>query len=652
MADLDKETWENVDAYFESMDPQTYLIGVPTKMVCHDLCTKTKAPAGIERLLGLGGKYCIKSKCLSSKPIDTMMDRMRTSIRWKYIFRHEEDDKEGENYIPKLHINTDVRPEPASDEIESSMNEFEQAMRRERMKYYRKPCLPNLTPLQEGLIKLLNKNTTYKVAAADKNCGLVIAETEYLTEGGVREHLSNENVYKRLSRREAMAQLQGVESLVMSFWHNNQGKMSRAELTFLRRGYKRDRGRIAKFYTTVKIHKNPHTLRPIVATCGTVLSNLSKWLDYKLKKLLPFMTTYIKDSNDLRQKLKELGHLPENARLVVADAISMYPSIDTEHALRILRKLLEEWKREGKLPKYFDVEMIIKAARIVMCWNLLEYGDCCFKNKNGTAMGTPAAVLWAIIYFHWPETKMLIPKYGEKMPLFARFIDDIFIVALIGGEDGLRPSEWNDFKRDLNSHGMLRWTIKEPSMSVDYLDLTVTIENGIIATKTYQKPMNLYQYITPNSAHPPWMIKGVITSMLRNYFHQNTHRSDYWDIAMKFYTRLRERGWDRKTLEPIFIAAHNKFESQSEKIKSVKKDESSEKLMILHLEYHPNEIPRKKIRKLWHKHCGDLLSKTITEGGLGIEKTVIAYSRPKNLKDVLQSAKLHQHPGKEVSTYF
>ena len=83
----------------------------------------------------------------------------------------------------------------------------------------------------------------------------------------------------------------------------------------------------------------------------------------------------------------------------------MYPSIDTEHALRILRKLLEEWKREGKLPKYFDVEMIIKAARIVMCWNLLEYGDCCFKNKNGTAMGTPAAVLWAIIYFHWPETK-------------------------------------------------------------------------------------------------------------------------------------------------------------------------------------------------------------------------------------------------------
>ena len=74
--------------------------------------------------------------------------------------------------------------------------------------------------------------------------------------------------------------------------------------------------------------------------------------------------------------------------------------------------------------------------------------------------------------------------------------------------------------------------------------------------------------------------------------------------------------------------------------------------MILHIEYHPNEIPRKKIRELWNKNCVELLSKTVAEGGLGIEKTIIAYSRPKNLKDVLQSAKLYQHPGKEVSTFF
>ena len=73
--------------------------------------------------------------------------------------------------------------------------------------------------------------------------------------------------------------------------------------------------------------------------------------------------------------------------------------------------------------------------------------------------------------------------------------------------------------------------------------------------------------------------------------------------------------------------------------------------MILHMEYHPNEVPRKKIRELWQKHCGEKLSKTVADGGLGIEKTIIAYSRPQNLKDVLQSANSHHHPGKEVSTF-
>ena len=237
---------------------------------------------------------------------------MRRNIRWKWTYRHEEDNENEENYIKGLHINTELEPDLASEDIECRMDNFERAMRNERLKYYRKPCFPNLTPLHNKLINYLNKNTTHKVTAADKNCGFVIAETAHLTEGGVQEHLSNESVYKRLSKREATAQLKGVEMLIEEFYSKNQNKMSRAEHTFLKRGLKRDRGRMAKFYTTVKVHKNPHTLRPIVATCGTALSNLSKWLDYKLKKLLPFITAYIKDSNDFRQKLKQLGRLPEN----------------------------------------------------------------------------------------------------------------------------------------------------------------------------------------------------------------------------------------------------------------------------------------------------------------------------------------------------
>ena len=49
--------------------------------------------------------------------------------------------------------------------------------------------------------------------------------------------------------------------------------------------------------------------------------------------------------------------------------------------------------------------------------------------------------------------------------------------------------------------------VEEPLLKVDYLDLTIQLENGHFVTQTYQKPINLYQYLTPNLAHPRWTIK-------------------------------------------------------------------------------------------------------------------------------------------------
>ena len=77
--------WENIEIYYGDMDPHTYLVGQATNMACHDMCINTKAPAGIEHLLGLGAKYCVKQTKLPSRTIDKMMERLRRNVRWKYI---------------------------------------------------------------------------------------------------------------------------------------------------------------------------------------------------------------------------------------------------------------------------------------------------------------------------------------------------------------------------------------------------------------------------------------------------------------------------------------------------------------------------------------------------------------------------------------
>ena len=70
-----------------------------------------------------------------------------------------------------------------------------------------------------------------------------------------------------------------------------------------------------------------------------------------------------------------------------------------------------------------------------------------------------------------------------------------------------------------------------------------------------------------------------------------------------------------------------------------------EERLFIHLEFHPDDIKRKRIQELYAKHCGELF-----EQKLDIKRPTIAYSRPKNLGDYVTSAKLHQAPGHTASS--
>ena len=169
----------------------------------------------------------------------------------------------------------------------------------------------------------------------------------------------------------------------------------------------------------------------------------------------------------------------------MVDAISMYSSIDTKHALEVLQKFLEELEEEGKLPPDFDVDMIVQAAALIMCWNLFEYGDSFFKQLIDTAMGTWVAVIWVMIYFYWHEKHRLIPCYGKKIPFVVRFVDDIFGVELVGGEDGFSVDEWSQLQVNIGDYGNLRLDVNEPSLSMNFPNLTIEIKDGTIVSCTY-----------------------------------------------------------------------------------------------------------------------------------------------------------------------
>ena len=244
---------------------------------------------------------------------------------------------------------------------------------------------------------------------------------------------------------------------------------------------------------------------------------------------------------------------------------------------------------------------------VIMKTNIFQFGVLYFLQLLGTAMGTSTAVMWATLYFAWHEHHCLLSKYASNLLYYKRYIDDIIAVWL-----GDR-STWTNFCADLNNFGILTWEIQEPSLSVDFLDLTLTLVNGKIETKTFQKALNLYLYIPPSSAHPPGCIKGTIYGLIGRFYASNTHRKDYVYFITLLFGRLLKRGWDAAFLKPLFLQACESIESRSrdkllaassEALETPKTSERSKKL-FLHLQYHRDNVPRQRIRALYDQHLSN-----------------------------------------------
>ncbi len=165
-------------------------------------------------------------------------------------------------------------------------------------------------------------------------------ERDKLIQQVIEEHLSNVNVYKQLTAADTSAAMQCLRYKFDDFRNKHKETLGQNVLTFFRRSLNQHGCNVAKFRATIKVHKNPPTTRPIVATCGTFLGSVSKWLDYQLQLLMQFLPWCIKDSKSFRDELIHLK-VPPNAKLFTCDAVSMYSNIDLDHGLEIMQLWLE-----------------------------------------------------------------------------------------------------------------------------------------------------------------------------------------------------------------------------------------------------------------------------------------------------------------------
>ena len=80
--------------------------------------------------------------------------------------------------------------------------------------------------------------------------------------------------------------------------------------------------------------------------------------------------SYIKDSQDFINKSRKLGKIPDNATLVTADVVGLYPSIPHNVGLRALKEALEK-REQKKIP----TEDLGQMAEFVLKNNFFEFNN-------------------------------------------------------------------------------------------------------------------------------------------------------------------------------------------------------------------------------------------------------------------------------------
>ena len=141
-----------------------------------------------------------------------------------------------------------------------------------------------------------------------------------------------------------------------------------------------------------------------------------------------------------------------------------------------------------------------------MTMNIFTFRELTLKQLNGTAMGTPPAPPYTTIYYGIHE---------EKLIFYRRFIDDVIGIWCPNKNPERDALEWNEFSDKMNAFPGLTWEFSERSKSIDFMDMTISINNSNkIETTLFEKRHNLHLYIPPHSTLPPGLLPGIVYGTL------------------------------------------------------------------------------------------------------------------------------------------
>ena len=281
-----------------------------------------------------------------------------------------------------------------------------------------------------------------------------------------------------------------------------------------------------------------------------IFTPASIFVGHFLKEFYSKFDSILNDSLSL-VKLLEYSRFDKNCFLFTIDFKSLYTNIPVEDAINSIRKLCFDF--QNVIP---NAHFIIELLDLVLHSSLMVFDGEYFQQIFGLIMGTNVAPILTNIYMAMLEKELKAKCCSDPKliwpVLFKRFIDDGF-----GITKGLRE----DVSYWIDKFNELRKTVQIDKYNwgnaLDYMDLFIYKSNdfymdGKFSVSIHQKETNKFMYIPYRSFHQKQTIKNYVWGELRRYVRYNTEEKNFKKLRMRFFLRLRNRGFKKYLLNNLF----------------------------------------------------------------------------------------------------
>ena len=376
-------------------------------------------------------------------------------------------------------------------------------------------------------IKRYLQENPFKVVNCDKNVGSAIISHE-LYDSLCLKHLDDKDSFIFL-------QQDPLESTQVLITNKLIELMSSKDISVrLRNNLSVKNSKLGKFNILPKIHKSKFGTRPIINSINHPTSNISEFIDFLLQPFVITSDSYIKDSQNLIQKL-ENKTFPENIKICSLDFESLYSNIDLKDALKIISEFMQDKLSNNHITS-LGFHNILK---LLFDNNVFSYNKKYYKQIKGIAMGSKCGPSIANIYLSCLERSFL---FIHKPLFYKRYIDDIFCILL------------NCFDIDIlvKFFGYLKLNLVCDS-KVNFLDFNISFDKILKKFKfsLFIKPTNTFSYLLTSSNHPKFVFENLPFGIFMRFRRTNSSLVDYYFFSTQVANQLVSRGYTLDNINKI-----------------------------------------------------------------------------------------------------